>query len=72
MLVLNRKKGEAILIGNNIRITIEKIDRDRVTLGFDAPQDVRILRGELESRQPNESYGKKVKPADDADLGGEG
>lgn len=73
MLVLNRKEGEAILIGKNIRVTIEKIGRDRVIVGIDAPQDVLILRDELQSRHPNESYGKSPKQIDDtAEYGGEG
>lgn len=48
MLVLSRKVGQEILIGDNIRITINKVSGNRVTLGVDAPEHVRILRGELE------------------------
>lgn len=48
MLVLSRKVGQEILIGDNVRITITKVSGNRVTLGVDAPEHIRILRGELE------------------------
>lgn len=48
MLVLSRKVGQEIVIGDNVRITITKVSGNRVTLGIEAPQDLRILRGELE------------------------
>jgi len=48
MLVLSRKASDSILIGDNIRITVDRISGNRVTLGIDAPKDVRILRGEVE------------------------
>jgi carbon storage regulator CsrA len=48
MLVLSRKTGERIHIGNNIVIEVRRVAGNRVTLALDAPRDVRILRGELE------------------------
>lgn len=48
MLVLSRKVGQEIIVGDNIRITVNKVSGNRVTLGVDAPDHVRILRGELE------------------------
>jgi len=48
MLVLSRKAGERIHIGENITIEVRRVAGNRVTLAFDAPRDVRILRGELE------------------------
>ena len=48
MLVLSRKAGQELLVGDNIRITINKISGNRVTLGIEAPDDVRIVRAELE------------------------
>lgn len=48
MLVLSRKVGQEILVGDNVRITVTKVSGNRVTLGIEAPDDVRILRGELE------------------------
>ncbi len=48
MLVLSRKVGDSIKIGDNIEIVINRISGNRVTIGVDAPKDVRILRGEVE------------------------
>jgi len=51
MLVLSRKEGERLVIGENIVITVNRISGNRITLGIDAPRDVRIVRGELEPRE---------------------
>lgn len=48
MLVLSRKIGEKLVIGDNITVVVSKIAGNRVTLGIEAPGDVRIVRGELE------------------------
>lgn len=47
MLVLSRKIGEKIHVGNDITIEVRRVAGNRVTLAVDAPRDVRILRGEL-------------------------
>lgn len=47
MLVLSRKVGSSIRIGNDIVLTVVKIDRNQVRLGIEAPLDVTILRQEL-------------------------
>ena len=49
MLVLTRKVGERIRIGDNITVVVTKSVGNRVTLGIEAPRDVRIVRGELEA-----------------------
>ena len=53
MLVLTRKLGQKIEIGDGIVVTVVKSDRGRVRLGIEAPQDVRILREEVSDRQPS-------------------
>jgi carbon storage regulator len=50
MLVLTRKSGEAIQIGDNITITVVEIKGNQVRLGIDAPSDVLIYRKELYER----------------------
>lgn len=50
MLVLSRNKGERIVIGNNIVLTVVDIRGDRVRLGFEGPTDVPIHREEVFQR----------------------
>ena len=47
MLILSRKVGERIVIGDNITVVINRISGNRVSIGVDAPNDVKIIRGEL-------------------------
>ncbi|HOL55755.1 MAG TPA: carbon storage regulator CsrA [bacterium] len=47
MLVLTRKRGQSILLGDNIEVTILEINRDSVKIGINAPKNVEILRKEL-------------------------
>jgi carbon storage regulator len=51
MLVLSRKPGEKVVIGNGITLTVVEVKGNRVRVGIDAPDDVRILRAELAGRQ---------------------
>lgn len=50
MLVLTRKDGESIRIGDNIWVTVEHASGGRIKLSFDAPKEIRILRKELVDR----------------------
>jgi carbon storage regulator len=47
MLVLSRKPGEKVVIGDGITVIVVEVKENRVRLAFDAPEEVRILRGEL-------------------------
>ena len=51
MLVLSRKIGERIVIGNKIVVTVIEMQGDRVKLGFTAPHEVPIDREEVHSRR---------------------
>lgn len=55
MLVLSRKEGEQLLIGDNVVLTINRISGNRVAIGIEAPRDVRIVRGELDRREVGRS-----------------
>lgn len=57
MLVISRKKGESLLIGNDIEITVVKLDDGSVKLSINAPRSVTILRKELyrEIQEENEN-----------------
>jgi carbon storage regulator len=50
MLVLTRKKGEGIIIGENIRITILDNKEGRVRVGIEAPPEKKIFRTEVYER----------------------
>jgi carbon storage regulator len=50
MLVLSRKLGESIVIGNGITVTVVEVHGERVRLGFSAPADVPIHREELQRK----------------------
>ena len=47
MLVLSRKRSEAIVIGNGVTVTVLEVRRDRVKLGFSGPAEVPIHREEI-------------------------
>lgn len=50
MLVLSRKTGERIKIGENIEIVISRITGDRCQVGIEAPREVKVIRTELADR----------------------
>ncbi len=47
MLALTRKKGESIVINNNIKISVLEIRGDQIKIGISAPKDVSIYRKEV-------------------------
>ena len=47
MLILTRKRNQTIQIGNTV-VFVKQIRGNQVTLGIEAPREVRVLRGELE------------------------
>ncbi|PAY19417.1 hypothetical protein CKO51_11140 [Rhodopirellula sp. SM50] len=51
MLVLSRKVDQQIKIGDDITVTVVRVEGNRVRIGISAPRDVRILRGELDAEQ---------------------
>lgn len=57
MLALTRKKGEGLVINNNIEITVLEIRGDQIKIGISAPKDVPIYRKEvyLQIQQENEA-----------------
>lgn len=51
MLVLGRKPGEYVMIGENIRVEVVKSKEGDLRLAIDAPRDVKIVRGEIYERE---------------------
>ena len=64
MLILSRKKGESLAIGENIEITVVEVSGDRVRLGINAPGDVSVLRAELKQTadENKDSAAKGITP----------
>jgi carbon storage regulator len=55
MLVVTRKKGESILIGDDIEISINKIEDGSVKIAISAPKDIIILRKEVYEKVKEEN-----------------
>jgi carbon storage regulator len=55
MLVLSRKLGQRFQVGQDVRITIVKIDRNSVRIGIEAPGDVTVYREEIVPQDESES-----------------
>ena len=56
MLVLTRRLGEAITIGDNIKIVIVEIDGKQVKIGIEAPKEIEVYREELFEKIKGVSY----------------
>jgi carbon storage regulator len=50
MLILERRKGQRIHIGDGITVTVTRVRGQRVTVAVDAPRAVKVLRGELKGK----------------------
>ncbi|MCA9197688.1 MAG: carbon storage regulator [Planctomycetales bacterium] len=51
MLVLSRKPGERILVGQDIRITVVRISNGGVRLGIEAPDHMDVVREEVKAKE---------------------
>lgn len=61
MLVISRKVGESLVLSDNIRITITSLSNDKVTIGIDAPKEVKVVREELlETIEANKASNEKL------------
>jgi carbon storage regulator len=68
MLVLTRKKGERVMIGDDIVVTVIDVRGDGVRIGFDAPRGVSIQRAEVVSAVKEANTGAAASAAQTADL----
>ena len=69
MLVLSRKVGERILIGDDITVTVVRISQGIVRIGIEAPRDMSVVREEVvvhETEDPTEEPSEK--PNDGVEL----
>jgi carbon storage regulator len=66
MLILSRRPGDAIVIGDGIRVVVLSSDRRGVRLGIEAPQEVTIVREEI-LKQIEDENRRAGAPASDSD-----
>jgi carbon storage regulator len=65
MLVLSRRTGESVVIGDDVVITVLEVRGDVVRIGIDAPRSVAVHRAEL-LEQLETSNRESASPSDDA------
>ncbi|MGZ4445113.1 MAG: carbon storage regulator CsrA [Nocardioides sp.] len=65
MLVLSRRPGESVVLGEDITITILEVRGDVVRVGIDAPRSLKVHRAELLA-QLEESNRQAASPSEDA------
>lgn len=64
MLVLSRKKGQSIVLGDGIEITVLEVEGETIKLGIKAPKTVQILRKELLDSVQETNLEAAVLPSD--------
>jgi len=60
MLVLSRKVGEKILIGDNIAVTVVRVAQGVVRIGVEAPEEMPIVREEIKDQLKTARQGPKT------------
>ena len=65
MLVLTRKAGESIVIGNQVRITVLELQGRQIRLGIEAPKEIPVHRGEVYERIKEENKQASLADADE-------
>jgi carbon storage regulator len=63
MLVLSRKVGEKILIGDNISVTVVRVAQGIVRIGVEAPQNLPVVREEIKDQMREHKQAKKAATA---------
>jgi carbon storage regulator len=63
MLVLSRKVGEKILIGDNISVTVVRVAQGIVRIGVDAPKNMAVVREEIKDQATDHARAKNVAKA---------
>jgi carbon storage regulator len=64
MLVLSRRAGESVVLGEDITVTVLEVRGDVVRIGIDAPRSLKVHRAELLA-QLEESNRQSASPSDD-------
>jgi carbon storage regulator len=56
MLILTRRVGEKVMVGNDVAVTIVGVKGNQIRIGIDAPKNVAIHRKEIDERIPHELH----------------
>ena len=75
MLILTRRVGETLMIGDDVTVTVLGVKGNQVRIGINAPKDVSVHREEIYERIKNENKGSAVvstntSPVDESTTGG--
>lgn len=65
MLILTRRAGETLMIGDDVTVTILGVKGNQVRIGINAPKDISVHREEVYERIKNEQSGRAPNPAPD-------
>jgi carbon storage regulator len=69
MLVLARRENERIVVGDEIVITVVRLANDKVRIGIEAPDHIKVLRTELMDREGAElAEGGRGRPIEAGDV----
>ena len=69
MLILQRRVGQAIKIGDSIEVIVLEVSGEHVRLGIEAPREIRVLRHELLEALTAENRAASTPTATEAALG---
>ena len=72
MLILTRRVGETVMIGNDVTVTVLGVKGNQVRIGVNAPRDVAVHREEIFERIKREEQGEASSPRPAAALNGNG
>lgn len=61
MLILTRRVGEKLIIGENVTVTVLSVNGNQIRIGIDAPRDVKVHREEIYQRILKEQKTLKAK-----------
>lgn len=64
MLILTRRVGETLMIGDNVTVTVLRVKGNQVRLGVNAPKDVSVHREEIFERIQQEDADESVEPTE--------